>query len=77
MSFESKTSESFVPIKHAAARLGVPARWLRAEVDAGRVPCLRAGRRWLVNPAVVEAVLLARAAAESIDTHTPQRGDRQ
>ena len=53
---------SFLPLKVAASRLGVPARWLRVEADAGRIPCLRAGRRMLVNPSALEAALLGRAA---------------
>ena len=61
MGDENKTSGSFLPVAHAASRLGVPAKWLRAEAAAGRVPCLRAGRRLLMNPQAVEAALLARA----------------
>jgi hypothetical protein len=53
--------ESFLPLRRAAVRLGVPAAWLRAEADAGRVPHLRVGRRLLVNPQAVERVLLERA----------------
>jgi hypothetical protein len=53
-------SESFLPLWRAAVRLGVPAAWLRAEANAGRVPCLRAGRRLLVNPSAVERALLER-----------------
>jgi len=53
--------ESFLPLRRAAVRLGVPAAWLRAEAEAGRVPHLRVGRRLLVNPQAVERVLLERA----------------
>lgn len=41
----------------AARRLGVPARWLRAEAQAGRVPCLRAGTRFLFYIPTVERLL--------------------
>ncbi len=47
-----------------ARRLAVPAAWLREQADAGKVPCLRAGKRYLFSPpAVVEA--LAVIAAKS------------
>jgi len=61
MSDTKAVSGSFVPLKVAAIRLGLPAAWLRAEAVAGRVPCLRAGRRLLVNPPAVERALLDRA----------------
>ena len=54
-------AESFVPLRRAAARLGVPTAWLRAEAQAGRIPHLRVGRRLLANPQAVEEVLLDRA----------------
>lgn len=58
----TNTPEAFLPLRRAAARLGVPAAWLRAEAHAGRVPHLRVGRRLLFNTAAVEAVLSDRAA---------------
>lgn len=61
MSDAKSLSESFLPLRRAAVRLGVPAAWLRAEADAGRVPHLRVGRRLLVNPQAVERVLLDRS----------------
>lgn len=68
----ANTPEAFLPLRRAAARLGVPAAWLRAEAHAGRVPHLRVGRRLLFNTAAVEAVLSDRAAQEakgSADAH--------
>ena len=47
-----------------ASALRVTAKWLKAEADAGRVPCLRAGRRYLFAPAAVEKALAERAATE-------------
>lgn len=41
--------------------LGVRASWLATEADAGRIPALRAGDRWLCDPSAVEAELLRRA----------------
>ena len=40
-----------------AHRLGVPVRWLKTQAEAGRIPCLRFGKRkYLFN---LEAVRLA------------------
>lgn len=61
MSGENARTESFLPLRRAAIRLGVPAAWLRADADAGRVPHLHVGRRLLLNPAAVEEVLMKRA----------------
>lgn len=47
-----------------ARRLGVTQTWLRSEADAGRVPCLRAGRRYLFAAGAVESTLAERAAQE-------------
>ncbi len=46
----SKSNQTtFVPIRRAASILGVPIAWLQAEVTAGRIPAIKAGRRWLVH----------------------------
>lgn len=47
-----------------ARRVHVTVAWLRAEADAGRVPCLKAGDRYLFLPESVEAVLAERAAKQ-------------
>ena len=44
-----------------ARRLRVTAKWLKAEADAGRVPCLKADNTYLFDPETVELVLLERA----------------
>lgn len=31
-------------VHELAERTGIPAAWLRREADAGRLPCIRAGR---------------------------------
>lgn len=41
-------------------RLRVPAKWLRAEAEAGRIPHLRAGSVLLFDPDVVERIILDR-----------------
>ena len=57
---ESKTV--FVPVQRAAAILGVPRSWLRAEVKAGRVPAVRTGRRIMIHIERAAAVLAERAS---------------
>jgi hypothetical protein len=60
---------------HALLTLGPMARylrvttaWLRDEANAGRVPCLRAGDRYLFAPTAVEMVLAERAAQPITET---------
>lgn len=55
-------SDRVLTLHRMARRLGVTATWLRAEAAAGRVPSLRAGTRFLFEPAAVEDALAARAA---------------
>jgi hypothetical protein len=57
-------SPRLVPLNRAARWLHVPLKWLLAEAEAGRIPCLRAGRRILCDLAAVEEVLLQRAGRE-------------
>ena len=45
-----------------AARLRLPRDWLREEAIAGRLPCLRVGRKLLFNLPAVERILAERAA---------------
>ncbi|MCO6436710.1 MAG: hypothetical protein J5J06_06445 [Phycisphaerae bacterium] len=52
-----------LPLGNMARRLRVTATWLRAEAEAGRLPALRADKRFLFVPELVEAVLAERAAA--------------
>jgi len=40
---------TFVPILRASHELGVPSAWLRREAQAGRIPAIKAGRRWLIH----------------------------
>ncbi len=42
--------------------LRLPREWLINEADAGRIPCLRVGRKRLFNPDAVRAALAERAA---------------
>jgi len=54
-----------VPLTLAARFLRVPARWLRDEIEAGRIPALIAGRGVLVHVPTVAALLAKRAKGES------------
>jgi len=45
-----------------ARRLRVPAGWLRAEAEEGRIPGVRAGSTWLFDARRVERILAERAA---------------
>jgi hypothetical protein len=42
-------------------RFGLSISWLKAEADAGRIPCFKAGRKLLFDPEAVEQSLLQRA----------------
>jgi excisionase family DNA binding protein len=48
-----------------ASRLGVTKKWLKEEVEAGRIPAIKAGTRYLFNPVVVTDVLAQRIRLES------------
>jgi hypothetical protein len=54
-------SERLLPLSSVARLMRVRPAWLASEAEAGRIPALRAGDRWLCDPAAVEAALLARA----------------
>jgi hypothetical protein len=45
-----------------ARRLGITRKWLKAEADNGRLPCLKAGGRYLFDLAAVQLVLRKRAS---------------
>jgi hypothetical protein len=56
-----KPKANLIPLGMMARILCVPAKWLRAEAEAERLPHLKAGSRLLFNPDAVEAALLKRA----------------
>jgi len=58
-----------LPLSRMSRRLGVTQQWLRAEADAGKIPCLKAGNRYLFNPMAVQEALASKAA------RTRQGGD--
>ena len=55
-----------VPLNIAARCLRVPARWLRDEIEAGRLPALIAGTAILVHVPTVLALLAERAKGDSV-----------
>lgn len=59
-----KPNANLVPLGMMARILCVPAKWLRSEADAQRLPHLKAGSRLLFNPDAVEAALVARAKGQ-------------
>lgn len=50
-----------LPLNKAARCLCVPAAWMRDEVNAGRLPALRAGRAILIHVPTVARLLAQRA----------------
>ncbi|MCH7838675.1 MAG: helix-turn-helix domain-containing protein [Planctomycetes bacterium] len=57
----SRTQQVFIPLHTLSRLLGLPAAWIKAEVDGGRIPYLRVGRRVMFNREAVEAVLNERS----------------
>jgi excisionase family DNA binding protein len=49
-------------LNQLAERTGLPLAWLRREADAGRLPCIRAGRLRMFDLAAVLKVLAERQA---------------
>lgn len=56
------TNGPLVNLYALSRMLRVSAGWLKSEATAGRIPCLKAGKQLLFNPAAVEAALASRAA---------------
>jgi len=54
--------ETLEPLPYAARMLRVPSRWLKAEAEAGRVPALLAGNRWMFDVPLVAGILRERAS---------------
>ena len=55
--------QTFVPLHVVSRRLGLPAAWIKAEAEAGRIPCLRTVQRLMFNLDEVESVFVERAKA--------------
>jgi hypothetical protein len=52
---------ALLPLGQTARLLQVPAAWLRAEAEAGRLPHLKAGKALLFDVDSVEQILIERA----------------
>lgn len=68
MSNGTAATETYKPVRLAAIELGLPMRWLQAEVVQGRIPGLRVGRRLFVDVQEVKSTLSRRADRESSQT---------
>lgn len=67
-------AKTFIPLHALSRRLGLPAAWIKTEAEAGRIPSLRAGRRLMFNPDVVERILIDRAKANADGDGEPTKG---
>jgi len=54
-----------VPLGVMARLVHVPTKWLRSEAEAGRVPALRAGNRYVFRLDIVSRIIADRAAQAS------------
>lgn len=61
MSDKKTSGGELLPLRRMAAQLGVPSQWLREQAEAGNVPGLRAGNRWLFAPEAARAAVLSMA----------------
>ena len=68
---DKSATRALTSLHQLALRLKLPREWLRGEADAGRVPCLKVGNRYLFNLSAVEDALAERAGA----TETQRRTD--
>lgn len=59
------SQSELVRLSGLATRLRLPARWLKAEAVAGRIPCLKVQRHFLFNVEAVRRSLADRAALSS------------
>jgi hypothetical protein len=57
-------SDRILPLRMMARRLGVTQKWLREQADAGVVPHLRAGNRYIFEPNATEESLAKEAAKD-------------
>lgn len=62
MSGTKDEGRDLMPLRRMAARLGVPCKWLREQAEAGKVPGLQAGNRWLFRPDAVTPIVASMAA---------------
>jgi len=72
------SSQEPLSLRSLSRELSIAIGWLKAEADAGRIPCLRAGRRRLFSLEAVRQALLRRAAGEDAPPATTGvRGEKE
>jgi excisionase family DNA binding protein len=54
--------ETVIPLPKMARQLGVSVAWLRDMANEGKVPCIRAGKRFLFSASAVQKALLTLAS---------------
>ena len=62
-----------LPLRRMAARVGVTGKWLKEQAEAGKIPGLCAGNRWLFAPDVVREAMRAMAGDLIAQPVTPER----
>ena len=62
-----QAAHTFVSLAQLAARLDLPATWLRTEADAGRIPSIRAGRRVVFHVDSVVRALTSKQPTEEAE----------
>jgi excisionase family DNA binding protein len=55
------TDKKILKLGHVARMFGVPVGWLKEQVEAGKIPAVKAGTVYLVKPKKVEKFLLEQA----------------
>lgn len=63
---KEQTAMETLTLSRMARRLGVTAQWLREEAEAGRLPCVKAGKRYIFEPQAVQSELARRAATSRL-----------
>jgi hypothetical protein len=59
-------NETVLTLAWLSINLRLSEQWLRGEAEAGRIPCLKIGRKLLFNQPAVESALAERAGRERI-----------
>lgn len=61
----SSSAPQLLTLRRMASQLGVTAKWLKERAEAGEVPALQAGTRWLFRPDVVVQAVAEMASHSS------------
>jgi hypothetical protein len=72
MKSEIRDARELLTLRRMALALGVPAKWLRERAEAGEIPGLRAGNRWLFAPDVARDAVRAMAGDPLARVFYPQ-----